>query len=248
MAQIRLRFYQSLNDFIAPALVDTEIVHGFDRKASVKDVIEAFKVPHTEIELILVNGLAVDFHYIVQANDVIQVYPASGNPEVKLPLQLRPESPYPRLFIVDANLGKLTRYLRLLGFDCLYRNDYDDGTVAAIASEQQRTVLTRDRSLLQRKIIMHGYFVRADDPKLQTQEVLKRFDLYSLINPLTRCSHCNGKLVEIEKQKIEHCLQPLTKLHYERFLICSACEHVYWQGSHCARVMHLVGEFCAKKS
>ena len=89
MAQIRLRFYQSLNDFIAPTLVDAEIVHGLDRKASVKDVIEAFNVPHTEIELILVNGLAVDFHYIVQANDVIQVYPASGNPEVKLPLQHR---------------------------------------------------------------------------------------------------------------------------------------------------------------
>lgn len=243
MAQIRIRFCQALNDFIAPALRNIEIIHGLDRKASVKDMIESFNVPHTEIELILVNGVAVDFNYIVQDDDTIQVYPALENPGVTPILQLRPESVQPPVFVVDVNLGRLARYLRLLGFDCLYRNDCDDDAVAKIASEQQRTVLTRDRTLLQRRIITHGYFVRADMPKIQTKEVLKRFDLYRLIKPLTRCAHCNGKLVETDKQKIEHRLEPLTKKHYDRFLICSECNQIYWQGSHCARLKRLIEEF-----
>ncbi|MEK6736491.1 MAG: Mut7-C RNAse domain-containing protein, partial [Pseudomonadota bacterium] len=240
MAQIRVHFYQALNDFIAPVLRNTEIIHDLDRKASVKDVIESFNVPHTEIELILVNGIAVDFNYIVQDTDTIQVYPTLENPGVASLLQIRPESTRPPVFVVDANLGKLARYLRLLGFDCLYRNDYDDNAVAKIASEQQRTVLTRDRSLLQHRIITHGYFVRSDIPKIQTKEVLKRFDLYPLIKPLTRCTHCNGVLVETDKQKIEHRLKPLTKKYYDRFLICSDCHHIYWQGSHCGHINHLV--------
>ena len=247
MAQIRLHFYQSLNDFIAPVLSNIEIIHDLDRKASVNDMIESFNVPHTEVELILVNGTPVDFNYIVQDDDCIQVYPASENPSVASSLRLRSESSRPPVFVVDVNLGKLARYLRLLGFDCLYRNDYDDDAVAKIASEQQRTVLTRDRSLLQRRIITHGYFVRAHIPKIQTQEVLKRFDLCSLIKPLTRCMHCNGKLVETAKQKIAHRLEPLTKQHYDRFIICSECEQIYWQGSHCVHVKQLVDEFSVAK-
>ena len=246
MAQIRIRFYRSLNDFIAPALGDSEIIHVFDRKASVKDMIESFNVPHTEVEVILVNGIAVGFNYIVQDKDCIQVHPVFEKSQV-IVLSLRPALLRPPLFVVDANLGKLARYLRLLGFDCLYRNDYDDGTVATIASEQQRIVLTRDRSLLQRKIIIHGYFVRTDMPKIQTQEVLRRFDLYSLIKPFTRCAHCNGKLVEIDKQEIEHRLESLTKQHYDRFLICSECDHIYWQGNHCARMKRLIDDFSNEK-
>lgn len=247
MAQIRLRFYQSLNDFIAPALSGTEIIHDFERKASVKDMIESFNVPHTEVELILVNGIAVDFNYIVQNNDCIQVYPACENSTVAMSLRLRLEPSRPPLFVVDTNLGKLARYLRLLGFDCLYRNDYDDNAVAKIANEQQRTVLTRDRMLLQRRIITYGYFVRADMPKIQTKEVLKRFNLYSLIKPLIRCTNCNGKLVEVDKHRIEYRLEPLTKQHYDRFLVCSECGQVYWQGSHCMRIKRLVDEFYAAK-
>ncbi|PXW85197.1 hypothetical protein C8R34_12121 [Nitrosomonas sp. Nm84] len=247
MARIRLHFYQSLNDFVERALRDTEIIHHLDRKASIKDMIESFHVPHTEIELILVNGIAVNFNYIVQCGDEIQVYPVSEHSTVATLLPLRPTLMRPPLFLVDVNLGRLARYLRLLGFDCWYRNDYDDATVARIAGEQQRTVLTRDRTLLQRRVITYGYFVRASLPKIQTQEVLKRFDLYPLLKPLTRCTYCNGRLIETEKQKIEHRLKPLTKQNYDRFLMCSECSQIYWQGSHFARVKHLVDEFSVAK-
>ena len=243
MAQVRLRFYEELNDFIVPALRKVEIIHDFNRKASVKDLIESFGVPHTEVELILINGVSVDFAYAVKDGDRISVYPTFESFDVTPLLLLRPKPLRLPKFVVDANLGRLTRYLRLLGFDCLYRNDYDDETVAKIASQKHRIVLTRDRILLQRKIITHGYFVRAVTPKLQVKEVLKRFDLFRLIAPFTRCTRCNGKLEKTEKQEIAHRLEPLTKKYYDCFLICSKCGQIYWQGSHYTRSKRLIDEF-----
>ena len=242
MAQIGIRFYRTLNDFIAPALGDSEIIHHFERKASVKDMIESFNVPHTEVERISVNGVAVGFNYIVQDGDRIEAFPAGENFGAMSAAQLRPPLAQPPHFVVDSNLGRLARYLRLLGFDCLYCNDYNDGTVARIASEQQRVVLTRDRSLLRRKIVTHGYFVRAAKPKIQTREVLKRFALFSWIKPLTRCTHCNGILVETGKSRIEHRLEPLTRQFYDKFLMCPDCHRIYWQGSHSMRIKQLLDE------
>ena len=130
MEGIKLRFYQSLNDFIRPALRYVEINHPLHRKTSVKDMIESFHVPHTEVEYIFVNGKLVDFSHAVQKGDDIQVYPA-GEDWITAGLpRLRPELPTPLKFIVDVNLGKLARNLRLLGMDCRYHNDYGDDTIA----------------------------------------------------------------------------------------------------------------------
>ncbi len=116
MAQIQLHFFHELNDFAAPIRRDTEIIYELERKASVKDVIESLNVPHTEVDVILVNGASVDFSYIVQAGDCIHVYPCGENLDVMPMCRLRPQPPQP-VFIADANLGRLARYIRLLGFD-----------------------------------------------------------------------------------------------------------------------------------
>ncbi len=221
---------------------NAEIIHHFERKASVKDMIESFNVPHTEVEQISVNGAPTDFNYIVQDGDRIEVFPIGENFSTMPAAQLRPLLSQPPQFVVDSNLGRLARYLRLLGFDCLYCNDYSDDMVARIAGEQQRVVLTRDRSLLHRKIVIHGYFVRADKPKIQTREVLKRFALFSLIKPLTHCTHCNGVLAETGKSRIEHRLEPLTRQYYDKFLMCPDCNRIYWQGSHSKRIKQLLDE------
>lgn len=243
MNQVYLHFYKELNDFIAPALRHNQISHVIDRKASVKDIIESFGVPHTEVALILANDVSVNFTYIIQGGDVIRVYPSSEYINTKQIQRLRPEPLSIPKYVIDANLGRLARYLRLLGFDCLYRNDYSDEMVAKISSEDERVVLTRDRSLLQRKIIVYGYFVRASIPRIQVHEVLKRFNLFHLIAPLSRCTQCNGKLTKIDKQKIAHRLKPLTKRYYTNFLICSGCGQIYWQGSHYKRAIQLVDNF-----
>ena len=242
MSRVQLRFYEELNDFLAPALRKVDITHTFDRLASVKDMIESFGVPHTELDIILVNGQSVDFSYIVQDGDRISVYPMFESLDVSPLLRLRPAPLRSPAFVLDTNLGRLARYLRLLGFDCLYQNDYDDNTVAMIADREQRTVLTRDRALLQRRIITRGYFVREVRPRLQVKEVLARFDLYRLVAPFSRCIRCNGALRVVDKQSIEERLEPKTRKYFDSFMRCSDCGQIYWQGSHHARSLHLIEE------
>ncbi|MGD8631522.1 MAG: Mut7-C RNAse domain-containing protein [Gammaproteobacteria bacterium] len=246
MSRICLRFYAELNDFLPPALRGTDIEHAFGRRASIKDMIEAFGVPHTEVEVILVNGRAVDFSYIVQDGDRISVYPMFESVDVTPLLRLRPAALRNPQFILDSNLGRLARYLRLLGLDCLYRNDYHDAEVARIASEQQRTVLTRDRTLLQRRIITHGYYVRAQQPRRQVREVLARFDLYRQVKPFSRCTRCNGKLESVDKQVVLQRLEPKTRRYYDDFRRCADCGQVFWQGSHHTRMQQLVAALLSR--
>jgi len=246
MARVQLRFYEELNDFLAAPLRKVGFTHVFDRRASVKDMIESFGVPHTEVDIILVNGHSVDFSYLVQDGDRISVYPVFESLDVSPLVRLRPEPLRTPAFILDTNLGRLARYLRLLGFDCLYRNDFDDDTVASLAGEEPRTVLTRDRALLQRKIITRGYFVREVRPRNQVKEVLSRFDLYRLVAPYSRCSRCNGELQAVDKQAIEDRLEPKTRKYFDTFRRCASCGQIYWQGSHHARAQRLIAELTRK--
>lgn len=237
---LRIRFYQELNDFLAPEYYKTEFSVTSERNASVKDLIESLGVPHTEVELIIVNGESVDFAYRVRQGDRISVYPMFESFDIGPLLRVRNKPLRVVRFVVDCHLGKLARYLRLLGFDSLYRNDYRDAEIAEIAWRQQRIVLTRDRKLLCRKIITHGYFVRAVQPRLQVREVLKRFDLYRAIHPFSRCVRCNGLLVDVAKEQITEQLEPLTRKYYDEFKQCVDCGHVYWQGGHHKRTLMLL--------
>lgn len=245
MAQATFRFYEELNDFLAPELRKTTFTHAFDRRASVKDMIESFGVPHTEVDLILVNGNSVDFHYIVGDEDRISVYPVFESLDISPLVRLRPKPLRHPKFVVDTNLGRLARYLRLLGLDCLYRNNFQDDELARLSSEQNRVLLTRDRALLQRKIITHGYFVRETTPRLQVREVLLRFDLRRLLTPFTRCTRCNGTIETVEKQVIENRLEPKTRKYFDQFRMCRDCGQVYWKGSHHVRAQRLVEELSA---
>ncbi len=242
MATAYFRFYEELNDFLPPGRRKVEFRHDFDRRASIKDMIESFGVPHPEIDLILVNGESVDFSHIVADGDRISVYPVFERLDISPLVRLRPEPLREPRFVVDSNLGRLARYLRLLGLDTLYRNDYRDEEVAEIAQRQGRIVLTRDRRLLLRRAISHGLFVRAVAPREQVREVLARLDLYRKLNPFSRCARCNTLLREVDKATVEARLQPKTRKYYRHFRQCPGCGQVYWQGSHHPRAQRLVEE------
>jgi uncharacterized protein with PIN domain len=122
--------------------------------------------------------------------------------------------------------------MRLLGFDSLYRNDYQDAAIVKIAVSEQRIVLTRDRHLLHAKQIQHGYWVRAIDAGSQIDEVIHRFDLCGLIHPFARCLVCNGVLASVDKTSILDQLEPKTKRYYQVFRQCVNCQRIYWEGSH----------------
>lgn len=223
-------FYGELRDFFPDPATEFPLHYGFDGNHSVKDAIEAIGVPHTEVDTIVVNETSVGFGYHMKDGDEVSVYPVSVGLSVSSKVSLRGE-PSPR-FIVDVNLGKLARLLRMLGFDAEYRNDYTDHEVAGLAEKDGRIVLSRDRRLLRFKAIVHGYWLRSDNPRMQIREVLNRFGLYTQIKPFNRCLECNGVIVSVEKEKILKKLESKTILYFDDFFVCADCGNIYWKGSH----------------
>ena len=242
MSSIALRFYAELNDFLSDPRKKTRFTIALNRRTSVKDLIESLGVPHTEVEVILANGESVDFSYIVQAHDELSIYPMFESVDVTPLLRLRERPLRVPRFVLDCHLGRLARYLRQFGFDTLYRNDYTDDELAETSAREHRTLLTRDRTLLKRSIITHGYFVREFDPRRQLDEVIRRFDLRGQIVPFGRCTRCNGIVEQVEKQAIEHELEPKTRLYFDQFWQCTGCRQIYWEGSHVKHMIRLTDE------
>ena len=245
--QINIRFHNELNDFLPPEQRGIDITHELKQARSVKDLIESIGVPHTEIDLIIANGESVDFDYPVQAGDQIRLYPVL-KPSVSDSLDISPLKhcqpeplPTPR-FVLDVHLGRLAAYLRMLGFDTLYRNDYDDPTLANISTDEHRILLTCDRQLLMRNQVTRGYFVRSRQPKQQLLEILSRFDLYNNQKPFTRCIHCNGKMRQVNKKEIEDQLLARTEKYYDDFFQCTSCKKIYWEGSHYLKMQAMINK------
>ncbi len=242
MDTVQFRFYADLNDFLLPQQRQRPFCQPvYDGTQSVKHHIESLGVPHTEVELILVNGRFVDFNYLVQADDQISVYPPFHTLDVSPLVPLRQSLTPPYRFILDNHLGKLARTLRLLGLDTLYaNNEADDADLAHVAHEEKRILLTRDRGLLKRGNVIYGYCLRTRDSEKQLTAVMHRFQLHDEINPWTRCLRCNGLLQPVGKEAIVHRLEPKTKLYFDEFRICQTCGQIYWQGSHFSRLQGII--------
>ena len=235
MKEATFNFYDSLKDFFDCEQKNEPIHTVFQGRQSVKHLIESLHVPHTDVGKIVVNGNEVDFSYLVEDEDHVCVYPAENGYPSKSSDEKQVFSEKPD-FVLDNHLGRLARYLRMLGFDVLYRNDYQDVELAQIAENGERLLLTRDRGLLMRKVIKYGYCIRNKDPKKQLAEVVKRFNLSGEFNPFQRCLVCNHPLEPVAKEDIIERLQPLTKKYYQDFRICPQCERIYWKGSHYKRM------------
>ena len=238
--KVTIRFYEELNDFLPYAKRKKPFPFVFKQPGSIKDLVESLGVPHTEIDLIVVNGKSVDFNYLVNDGDKISVYPVFESIDITPIIRLRPQPLRVTRFVLDAHLGRLAAYLRMFGFDTLYRNDYDDPTLANISASDQRILLTCDRGLLMRKQVTRGYYVRERQPRRQLLEVLNRFDLVSTQQPFNRCMHCNGELRSVRKSDIEARLMPRTRCHYDEFWQCGDCYKIYWKGSHYQRMKEFV--------
>jgi len=242
MSYVALRFYAELNDFLRDAQKQTRFKIELNRRTSVKDLIESLGVPHTEVEVILANGKSVDFNYIVKRDDELSIYPMFESVDVTPILKLREKPLRDIQFVLDCHLGRLARYLRQFGFDTLYRNDFTDDELADISAMEHRILLTRDRNLLKRSIITHGYCIREHDPRKQLDEVIRRFDLRKQIIPFGRCTRCNGIVEAVDKEAIEHLLEPKTRLYFDEFWQCTSCGQVYWEGSHVKHMLKLTDE------
>jgi uncharacterized protein len=255
MISVTFRFYAQLNDFLPAAKRQRRFRHCPDDSSSIKNMIEAMGVPHTEVHLILVNDAPVDFSYFVQDVDRITVYPVFTSLDITPLSTVKPQPLEEIRFVLDIHLGRLAAYLRMLGFDTVYqRSDCGDAELARISGTENRILLTRDLGLLKRSIVQHGYYVRETNPQRQLTEIVKRFNLIPNLTangpsvPFHRCLDCNGLLEPVDKETISDKLPFKTKQYYDDFRQCVACGKIYWKGSHYNRMQDLVEEILQELS
>jgi uncharacterized protein with PIN domain len=243
MASVTFIFHDYLQQLLKKELrAASPLLHHLNRRASIKDAIESLGIPHPVIDSLTVNDREVGFDHILLDNDTVEATPLTPPVDPFTPTILRPEALEKISFVVDVNAGRLALFLRMLGFDTVYGNDIRNGRLAEIAQSQNRILLTRDTTLLKRKIIMHGYLLREQNPNRQLVEVVRLYDLSSKIKPLNRCIPCNGLLVPISKEVIMDRLEPLTKKYYHSFHICEDCRKVYWPGSHQEKIYAFIDD------
>lgn len=245
---VELRAYAELNDFLRPAARYAAQQRPVRPHQTVKDIVEAAGIPHTEVDLILVNGASVDFGHHPQPGDRIAAYPMFETLDVGPLTRVRARPLRDPRFIVDVNLGGLARLMRLMGLDTRCDWAATDAALAETAAAEHRILLTRDRRLLARRTVTHGVFVHADRPFEQIVELIRRLDLTDRLAPFTRCLRCGGIVTDVAKADIIEHLEPLTRRYYDTFRRCSECGRIYWAGSHHRRLDNTVTRIRAATS
>lgn len=245
-AGIELRVYAELNDFLPPRSRFSALRRPVRPHQTVKDVVEAAGIPHTEIDLLLVNGESIGFGHHPGPGDRLAVYPVFESLDIAALTRVRPHPLREPRLLVDVNLGGAARLLRLMGLDVHCEFDAQDARLAEIAMDDHRILLTRDRGLLARRIVTHGLFVRADLPIDQVVEVIDRLDLANHLHPLTRCLRCGAHLADVAKADVIDLLPPLTRHYHDTFRRCTGCAQVHWAGTHQDRLDELVARIMSK--
>jgi uncharacterized protein with PIN domain len=230
------RFYEELNDFLPAKARKKEQIYYFWSNPSVKDAIEAQGIPHTEVEIIIAGGESVGFDYRLKKEDRIAVYPVFESVDISPLLRLRPSPLRNIRFIVDQNLSKLARWLRLLGFDTRCEADLSKLQIVNDSLQEERVILTTNKSILKMKNVTRGYYVREQIIDRQIPEIFKRFDLRNRIKPFTRCMVCNGKLGPIDKASVTGKIPKRITEQFEIFMQCEKCGKIYWEGSHYRKI------------
>ncbi len=238
--EIEIRFYAELNDFLREERRQRAFRYAFEGTPSVKDTIEAIGVPHTEIDVILVEDRSVGFDHLLKGGERVAVYPVFERYDVSPVTRLRPAPLRVTRFVADVHLGSLARYLRLLGFDTIWERDLADEAIIEIARDEQRIILTRDKGILKNGRVTHGYWLRNTGPLRQLDEVIRAIDLARDIEPYTRCLECNGEIQSVERSAVVHSVPLQVFLVHRDFKQCRHCHRVYWKGSHLRRLDKII--------
>ncbi|MGD0726902.1 MAG: Mut7-C RNAse domain-containing protein [Spirochaetia bacterium] len=242
MPSVTIRFYEELNDFLPPRRRKIPFSVEFAQGCTAKAIIEDLGVPHTEVDLIIANGNSVGFEYRLNDADQVSVYPMFESWDIGGLSRVRAVPLRETRFAVDVHLGKLARLLRMVGFDAQYSNTIGDEELARLARLEKRIILSRDRGLLKRRTVTHGYLVRSAAPRRQLAEVLRRFDLAGGLSMFTRCMECNLPLARVDKASIAALLPVVVASTYNDFSRCPGCGRVFWRGTHWERMKALAAE------
>jgi uncharacterized protein with PIN domain len=136
-------------------------------------------------------------------------------------------------FLADSMLGKLARWLRVLGYDAGYERAMEDGELVERARAEGRILLTRDRRLLERRRLDRGFFVDDEDPMEQVRQVADAFDLSLVPERLfSRCLDCNEPMEEVAPEAVKDQVPPYVFATQKTFARCPACARIYWSATH----------------
>ena len=252
MVTATFRFHQVLGVFLPRDRRGRTFAAACAQRSTTKHMIEALGVPHTEVEMVLVNREESAFDRVIVEGDHVAVYARFELHAIgpyAVPVQERPrDRPRARMrFIADSHLGGLARLLRMAGYGTLYDNHYHDDDVERLAQQDDRIVLTRDRELLKRRAVVHGCYIHAFDPVRQLQELFDRLDLAGGARPFSLCLHCNMALRAVDKASVAERLPPSVRALHDSFTICDTCLRIYWKGSHHRRMAALLGAVARRK-
>lgn len=240
MPTAEFRFYEELNDYLPLQRRKRCFAHGFDGTPAVKDVIEGLGVPHTEVDLILVDGRSARFPHRLHGGERVAVYPVFERLDIRPLYRLRPKPLRRTRFVADVHLGKLARLLRLLGFDTTYPTEFSDRELVAVSVRERRILLSRDVQLFMHKTLTRGYRLRSTEPERQLDEVIQALALHRAVEPFTRCMSCNAKLRPVARAAVKDRVPSRVFKRFRRFVRCSGCERIYWRGTHFLRLEQLV--------
>lgn len=139
-------------------------------------------------------------------------------------------------FIVDINVGKLAKWLRMMGYDTLLFDDDDDSRMIVIALREGRIVITKDTQIMKRGVITSGrlkaMLIATDKPEQQMRQVIESLNLDCQFKPFTICLECNQSLTERSKQEVADRVPPYVLQTQSEYVECSACHRIYWKGTH----------------
>ncbi len=133
-------------------------------------------------------------------------------------------------------MGKLAKWLRIMGYDTRFFDGSNDSHLIAIALAEDRVILTRDTQIMRRRLVTSGQLkailIQSDEPERQIQQVINTLNLDSQFKPFSICLECNQPLVERSKQQVKDLVPPYVFQTQEQYMECPACHRIYWRGTH----------------
>ena len=154
-------------------------------------------------------------------------------------------------FIVDNNVGKLAKWLRIIGYDALLFTEQDDGEMVKLALAQNRVILTKDTQIMRRRLVTSGrlkaILIEDDDSKAQLQQIVEDLDLDYQFRPFSICPECNQNLVERDKEEVRDLVPPYVFETQSLYMECPSCRRIYWRGTHWQAMIQELERFTAQK-
>ena len=150
-------------------------------------------------------------------------------------------------FVVDCMLGKLAKWLKILGFDAVFFSKIEDDALLEIAKKENRILLTRDTGLIERVEKDRSLFIESENWRTQVEQVLDHFDLWKDVEPNSRCIECNVRIKNLPREKAKNLVTPFVFENADTFALCPDCGRVFWRGTHLKDMETKIDDFFKRR-